>query len=236
MSALEKIFKILSIIKEHKDIAPTDMPFEISIVRFIFTGLDESERETIFDKLVQDFKVLSDWKMETGPIGGTKILAYYFMPTRKFDSFYEEFKDKNIHLTQNNNPMLWLTYTNTRELLLNDIFLITTTRYNSINDKLLSYLSQHPNKTVQRKELEEQKVLDKDKKEDKDFYVFLEDIKITGDLRKLFFGQDLSKHSLHLRNPIPMEVLKEHGIKHINLSKSLSNNKTSTREPQAKQD
>jgi len=113
--------------------------------------------------------------------------------------------------------VLWLNMDKRGRLILNDLFLLTQTRADSINQRMLMFLIDHPNQTFTRHELEQQGVLRPDKNEDKDFFVVLDDIKIKGDMRTLFFGTDLTKHTIHLHNPVRESDFNAIGLSHINL-------------------
>lgn len=55
-------------------------------------------------------------------------------------------------------------------------------------------------------------------KETKSFYQFPEDIGISGDLKKLFFGRGLSGDTICLTNPIKKEDLHNARVGYINVN------------------
>ena len=186
----EKLFYIANILNSKFEIAPIN---EAIIFKYeCLQDVSSLDCHYMLKKLAQNYDVIKIIKEEED-----------FARVSKTDNFNarfllelgKEFKALHNITADKNAPLLSLSYNNKRHLLLNDIFLLTKTRNNSINDRLLSYLIKNPNETVSRQELEAEGVLIVDKDEDKDFYVFLNDVNIRNDLRKLFFGKDLSKHT-----------------------------------------
>lgn len=99
-------------------------------------------------------------------------------------------------------------------IFLNDIFLISITRFGFENYEVIKYLIENPNRKVTREELKNNIEVDGPLK---DFSKIVENLKFTGDLRKVFFN--VSKSSIKLINPVTKERLEEVGLKHINLTK-----------------
>jgi hypothetical protein len=211
-SPQEKLFYLAKVLNDKFVIAPID---EAIIFKFeCLQDISNIDCYYMLKKFAEDFHVIDiiEEQKDFARIKKNENFNDAFLLGRgkAFKSLYAPKQDTNV-------PVLWLSYNNKRELLLNDMFLLTTPRNSSINDRLLSYLTNNPNKIVSRQELEAQGRL-KDG-EDKDFYVFLDDVKIKGDLRKAFFGKDLSKHTLNLKNPIYKKDLKEQQIEYIDLKK-----------------
>ncbi len=117
------------------------------------------------------------------------------------------------------NSIMWLKYEkkiltiNTKDQSMQ----ICRCNPDSFNDNLLKFLLENPNRTWTRKQLTENGRLttnaaqSTDKKGDKDFYIFLCDINVKGKnsyskIGDLFFSKDLSKNSIHLKNPIWSEL------------------------------
>ena len=210
----EKLFYIANILNSKFEIAPIN---EAIIFKYeCLQDVSSLDCHYMLKKLAQNYDVIKIIKEEED-----------FARVSKTDNFNarfllelgKEFKALHNITADKNAPLLSLSYNNKRQLLLNDIFLLTTTRNNSINDRLLSYLIKNPNKTVSRQELEAKDVLRVDKDEDKDFYVFLNDVNIKDDLKKLFFEKDLSKHNLNLKNPVYKEDLEKQDMGYIDLKK-----------------
>lgn len=125
---------------------------------------------------------------------------------------------------QNEQPAFWLSMDAEGQILINDFLILGKTNHNSINRRVMAYLLKHPNKTISREEFEKSGVLDVTSKEDKDLFVVLDDLKITAGLRKMFFPQDTSKHTLHLRNPVYRKDIQAEHIPPFDL-RALSKNK-----------
>lgn len=125
----------------------------------------------------------------------------------------------------NKKPILQLTYKyltyRKHQLFLNGR-LICNCNTGSGNDNLLKFLIDNPNKTWTRAELQKVNALTTNTAQNssnytKSFYTFLMDIKVSGkngysNIGKLFFGTDISKNSIHLKNPIYEEDLIEFNI------------------------
>lgn len=142
-------------------------------------------------------------------------------------NLYQNYKKVQQMKSENDqsSDILKLDYTNDRKLLLNNIFLLAQTRYDSINDRMLRFLINHPNITYSRKDLENEGVLNIQANEDKDFYIFLDDIGMRGDLKKAFFSTELSKDSICLTNPFNKNQLRVKGVDFIDLRKLNKSNK-----------
>jgi hypothetical protein len=150
----------------------------------------------------------------------------------KIEKIKQEMEEK-----EKNKPLIWLEYNSYQEVILNGIFYIHKCQGGQMNDRLLRFLFENPNQTFSREELFEKNVL-KNKsneemrsisKETKSFYQFPEDIGISGDLKKLFFGKNLSENTICLTNPINQENINEAKVGHIEIflktDKKSKNNK-----------
>jgi hypothetical protein len=129
---------------------------------------------------------------------------------------------------EENKQLLWLEYNSCREIILNGVFCIHKCQSGQINDRLLKFLLENPNQVFTRNELFENGTLKEtigenedvrsNAKETKSFYQLLEDIKISGDLKKLFFGKDLSENTICLTNPITKANMNEARVRYINIA------------------
>lgn len=119
-------------------------------------------------------------------------------------------KDEPV-FEENNEFELTLTLKDT-SLFLNDIFLITKTKFGSENYDIIKYLIENPNRLVTRKELLENTDL---KTINKSFSKIVENLKFKGDMRKAFFK--VKKDGVMLINPITRNKLNELGLSYINL-------------------
>lgn len=95
---------------------------------------------------------------------------------------------------------------------LNDIFLITNTKFGFENYEIIKYLVENPNRLVTREELAENTELES---VNKSFTKIVENLKFKGDLRKAFFK--VKKTGIILYNPVTKARLDELGLSSINL-------------------
>lgn len=106
----------------------------------------------------------------------------------------------------------WISYSeNSREIILNDFFLISKPDFNSENEQVFYYLYRNPNRTIEKSEIEEN--FKANQTLTKDFHKIVENLKFKKDLRKAFF--DISQDSIKFFNPVSKERLQELGIKNI---------------------
>lgn len=229
----EMLFAVISDLSKEFDLAPKGKA--ITWFSTHYSDVKQGQMENIIEKFVYEYNALEfekPWKFVLQPAGK----SYSYCEVKKTDAF----NDVYIRLSEENRKVkefikkeelkstissrFALSYTNDRKLLVNGIFLLAEPRYGSINDKMLRFLTEHPNKVYSRKELEDENVLEKGGKEDKSFYTFLDDINVKGDLRKVFFSCGLSKDSICLTNPVDDEKLKENRISYVDL-RSLFGNK-----------
>lgn len=97
-------------------------------------------------------------------------------------------------------------------LYLNDIFLITNTKFGFENYEIIKYLLENPNRLVTKEELTENTELES---VNKSFTKIVENLKFKGDLRKAFFK--VKKTGVILYNPVTKTRLDELGLSSINL-------------------
>ena len=111
--------------------------------------------------------------------------------------------------TQEPQLVLKIIYTQTREIVLNDIFLIGKPDFNGENDLVFSYLYKKPNKPLTIKEIETavRGPLQKS------FHKIIENLGFRGDLKKVFFS--VSKDSIQFNNPV---TKKQIGMDYIKLN------------------
>ena len=104
----------------------------------------------------------------------------------------------------------WISYSeSSREIILNNLFLIAKPDFDSENEQVFNYLYKNPNKPVGRGEIMEDLKISLTK----DFHKIVENLKFKKDLRKAFF--DISQDSIKFFNPVSKERLQELGIKTI---------------------
>lgn len=105
-----------------------------------------------------------------------------------------------------------ITYTGSREILLNKIFQIAKPDFDSENDLVFDFLYQHPNKKYTLKEIEE----GIGNKLGKTLHKIVENLGFKGELRKIFI--DVSGTSICFKNPVTKDDLEKIGITRIKLS------------------
>ncbi len=110
------------------------------------------------------------------------------------------------------NVVYEITYTGSREILLNKIFQIAKPDFDSENDLVFDFLYKHPNKKYTLKEIEE----GIGNKLGKTLHKIVENLGFKGDLRKIFI--DVSGTSICFKNPITKDDLEKIGITRIKLS------------------
>lgn len=108
------------------------------------------------------------------------------------------------------NVVYEITYTGSREILLNKLLLISKPDFNSENDLFFSFLYENPNKTFKVSEIEA-----KIGTLTKDIHKILENLGFTGDIRKVFINA--SRTSVCFSNPITRSDLEKLGINIIKL-------------------
>lgn len=149
--------------------------------------------------------------------------------SEKLDKLPDTEKIKETVLeNEENKQLLWLEYNSYQEVILNGVFYIHKCQRGQMNDRLLKFLLENPNQVFTRNELFEngtlkEKIRDNEdvrssSKETKSFYQFPEDIGISGDLKKLFFGKDLSENTICLTNPITKANMNEARVGYINIA------------------
>ena len=227
MLAEEMLFYTISQLDKEFKLAPAGS--EITWYSTYFSDVPQRQMENIINKFVKEYgaiEFVKPWEFYRSFNGST---SYSYCKIRKTDNFDEVYlkltneynRVQNLSKKNDDNnkdkTVLKLSYTDDRKLIINGIFLLSNPRYNSINDRMLRFLIEHPNKTYSRKDLEKEGVLKVEAKEDKDFYVFLDDIGMKGDLKKAFFSKGITKNSICLTNPVTQDDLRENGIDSIDL-------------------
>ena len=182
-----------------------------------------------FDTLNPEFaKPIEFTKLDTTMLIDHKLVALRKI-SEKLDKLPDTEKIKEAVLeNEENKQLLWLEYNSYREIILNGVFCIHKCQRGQINDRLLKFLLENPNQVFTRNELFENGTLKEtigenedvrsNSKETKSFYQFPEDIGISGDLKKLFFGKDLSENTICLTNPITKANMNEARVDYINIA------------------
>jgi hypothetical protein len=105
-----------------------------------------------------------------------------------------------------------ITFTSSREIVLDGMYQLTRPRFDSENEQVFTYLYAHPNETFNKKQIEEALSL----KLQKTFAKIIENLGFHGDLARLFFDQ--SKTSIRFRKSVTVAELRAMNITLINLN------------------
>jgi hypothetical protein len=222
-----KITKIISKEELEKLQSKTDFYNKtISLNKNLFGNFGHISKS--FDTLKPEFgKPIEFTKLDTTMFIDHKLVALRKI-SEKLDKLPDTEKMKEAVLeNEENKQLLWLEYNSYQEVILNGVFCIHKCQRGQMNDRLLKFLLENPNQVFTRNELFENGTLKEtigenedvrsNSKETKSFYQFLEDIRISGDLKKLFFGKDLSENTICLTNPITKANMNEARVSYINI-------------------
>ncbi len=122
---------------------------------------------------------------------------------------FDEYLQRYLPVTHKNESQeyLWISYPdNTREVLLNDIIIISKPNFNSVNDIVFSYLYKHPNKAITKK------VLERDVYKQtitKRLHDIVQELGFKKELAKIFFS--VSKTQIEFKNPITKQDIEDLG-------------------------
>lgn len=105
----------------------------------------------------------------------------------------------------------WVTFTQTREILLNDVLLIGKPDFDSENEVVFGYLYNNPDRTITLDELKEKLKRDITKT----LHKIVENLGFKGDIKSLFFN--ISKSSIKFKKQITQKDLDELDLKRIRL-------------------
>lgn len=118
---------------------------------------------------------------------------------------------KAIPVKDESDVICWVTFTQTREILLNDVFLIGKPDFDSENEVVFGYLYNNPDRTITLDELKEKLKRDITKT----LHKIVENLGFKGDIKNLFFN--ISKSSIKFKKQITQKDLDELGLKRIRL-------------------
>jgi len=113
---------------------------------------------------------------------------------------------------QDNKAVLKITYTSSRQVMLNGVFQLAKPTLNGTNDLVFNHLYQNPGKSFSKQQLETaigQRI-------SKTLHKVVENLGFKGDLAKAFFS--VSKNDIVFRNPITRDELNDMGLGSIKLS------------------
>lgn len=224
-----KIFAVLYAIKSASELAPKGQSILIHPKSEWLKGIHIIELDNIFLKLEKDYKVIQILKIsELSPRFKSFLDIEFEKSTREFDESYEikiskkidtyyealknevgertNQKPKSQTITNKEKTVenaLWITYSDkTREILLNNLFILSKPNFNSTNDLVFSYLYRNPNKIVTKKELEREAT---NSPITKRLHDIVQELGFKKDLNKAFFS--VSKTQMTFRNPLTEQDL-----------------------------
>ncbi len=237
MSGKEKLYFLLNRIDDQRVLTPSGQPILIHPMGELAGNYPDLELLMLFKKLQDDEKVLkvtrtplSEEEKGYNPRYEDDYFGLELLPA--FDEYfakiqnepeYQEFTDKKpasrpqepttkVNRTKAELDVIcWVTFTQTREILLNNVFLIGKPDFDSENEVVFGYLYNNPNKTITLDELK------KELKRDitKTLHKIVENLGFRGDIKNLFFS--ISKNSIKFKKQITQKDLEELGLKRIRL-------------------
>jgi hypothetical protein len=144
--------------------------------------------------------------------GKDKRNRYYRIKLLKgFDDYLQSYFDET-HKNESE-VCLWISYPdNIREVLLNDIIIISKPNFNSVNDLVFNYLYNNPNKTITKSALERELNTPITKR----LHDIVQELGFKKELGKIFFS--VSKTQIAFKNPITKQDLDDLGHPKFRLS------------------
>jgi hypothetical protein len=222
MNTEGKIKLVLESIREQIDLSPKDSTIVLSQEKN--DGLQQLSFDdyiNILKKLENEYKIICieslaeykpsilthsdpyDYRKDTTE---TKVL-----PT--FDKFYTKYIKENARVfsspkeANEKQELLRITYTKTREILMNDAFLLSKPESFGENEDLFEYLYNNPNKELKIKDIEREL----GRKFSKPISKILENLGFRKGLKDVFFRFGAGK--IFFRNPSPTSDLIESRIR-----------------------
>lgn len=222
MNTKEKIKLVLESIKDQIDLSPKDSSIILSQEKDEgLSGLVYEDYISILNKLAKDEKIISiialaEYKpsliSHLDPYDYRKdITEVKVLPT--FDKFYKQYtKEKAIAFSSpekddRKKDFLRITYTKTREILMNDTFLLSKPESFGENEDLFEYLYKNQNKELKIEDIEKELGRNFGKPISK----ILENLGFRKGLKDVFFRFGVGK--IFFRNPAPTSDLIESGIR-----------------------
>jgi len=223
IKTIEDYRVLLNVIKYQQETTITNSDIEIICQENYFEDyqINSDTTKKIIAKLHDDFGIVKIKKFDKGDTVtgyGNFSSIHIEIIENKFFNFMKLIEDqfkklkgiKNIDSTKDND--LRITYSeHSREILLNNFFLIAKPDFNSENEQVFYYLYKNPNKNITKAEIIEDLKITLTK----DFGKIIENLKFKGDLRRAFF--DISKNSIQFYNPVSKERLEALGIRNIQI-------------------
>lgn len=118
-------------------------------------------------------------------------------------------RQKEEDASSKDEAVLTVTYTNSRQVVLNGVFQLSKPTLNGVNDLVFSHLYENPGKSFSKQQLETvigQKI-------SKTLHKIVENLGFKSDLARAFFS--VSKNDISFRNPITRDELNDMGLGNI---------------------
>jgi len=226
MTSEEKIKNVIDVIREKSELLST--PSEVIILdqdaEFKLSDLSFEDYISILKKLEKQYKVIKIKKFaEYKPSILSRADPYDFREDKSeifissgFDKFYEQYSEvKKETVTSmpfnvqvdNNEKLLTIKFTKTREIILNDIFLLSKPESFGENESFFEYLYNHQNTELNISNIEKELNLKLEKPVSK----ILENLGFRKDLKRVFFK--LGQGKILFKNPIPKSDLTDSGTR-----------------------
>jgi len=121
----------------------------------------------------------------------------------------KEWRSRETQRSKQKDKKYWITYSDTREIKLNDKYQLSKPDFGTTNDYYFGHIFLNPNITISLDDLNSatKKTLSKSK----ELKHLVAELGFSGEVRKLFFP-GVSKNKLIFRNPITKKVFEESGI------------------------
>lgn len=229
METKTKIELVLGAIKDQLDLSPEGASIILSQEKN--DGLDELTFEdyvSILKKLQNDYKIikiesLAEYKpsimTHSDPFDYRKDVTV-IQVLGKFDEFYNQYTGYSSAPASTlvpasslpsgankNQELLRITFTKTREILMNDIFLLCKPESFGENEDLFAYLYKHQNEELEIEDIEK----NLNRKFEKPISKILENLGFRKGLRDAFFA--LGNGKILFKNPISANDLAESGVR-----------------------
>jgi hypothetical protein len=224
IDTIENYLNLLNTIKNKHETTPTNENVKLSCANHyhgdhrIFPDLVD----ILTKKLQSDFSIIRIISFDKGDmitgygnrpefqikIIEDKFLNFLKLVENRFQSLSNKTGNQSSQSLKSDN--LRISYSeHSREIILNDLFLISKPDFDSENERVFDYLYKNPNRTIGKGEIIEDLKISLTK----DFNKIVENLKFKKDLRKAFF--DISQDSIKFYNPVSKERLAGLGIKNI---------------------
>jgi hypothetical protein len=184
--------------------------------------LPEAEREKVIKESLtkEHIKDLADFKKTANDLIREPVLENFSISlppnygAEQVSLLRQLVKQQKSIDVKDSKRTLTITYTKSRQVLLNDIFQLAQPTFNGENDLVFGFLVQNANKPFSKRYLEDQLKI----KITKPFHKIIENLGFRGDLARVFFS--VSKNDICFKNPVTQNEVEEMGIGKIRINKT----------------